>query len=314
MKKFTKGALITTLVFVILGFTLCAVGVGIGFHYTSIPKMISDGVFNISSGWKNWSEAWHWNDWDDDWESWDNGSTEAFDFTKEECADIENLKMLVECGVVEIEEAKENQGIHVEVKYRKENTKRDISVKVDGNTLCIEESGSNKLVYNDNVHVVVQLPADMEFQEIELNNSAGEITVNHALHAENVSMIVGAGESVIDGELQISGTLYAQVDAGEIDFGKISAKKIELNAGVGEIDVEKASADEVLLECGVGELNVTLDGREEDYSYQIDCGIGEVEIADRSYSGLGTTKEISGGSKMVDIDCGVGEINVEFTK
>lgn len=314
MKKFTKGALITVLVFVILGFTLCAVGVGIGFHYTSIPKMISDGVFNIGTGWKNWSEAWHWNDWDDDWESWGNGTTEAFDFSKEECVNIENMKLLVECGIVEIEEARENQGIHVEVKYRKENSKRDISVKVDGNTLCIEENGSKKLLNNDNVRIVVQLPSDMAFKEIELNNSAGEITVNHALHAEDVSIIVGAGESVINEALQISGTLYAEVDAGEIDFAKINAGKIELNAGVGEIDVEKASADEVILDCGVGELNVTLEGSEEDYSYQIDCGVGEVEIADRSYSGLGTTKEISSGSKMVDIDCGVGEINVDFTR
>ncbi len=314
MKKFTKGALITVLVFVILGFMLCAVGIGMGFHYTSIPKMISNGEFNIGSGWKNWCEAWRWNDWDDDWESWGNGTTESFDFSKEECAGIQNLKLLVECGIVEIEEARGEQEIHVEVKYRKQNTKRDISVKIDGNILCIEENASKRLSYNDNVRIVVQIPADMKFKEIELNNSAGEVMVNHALYAEDVSIIVGAGESVINETLQISGTLYAEVDAGEIDFAKINAKKIELNAGVGEIDVEKASADEVVLDCGVGEINITVEGDEEDYSYQIDCGIGEVEIADRSYSGLGTTKGISGGSKIMDIDCGVGEINVDFTR
>ena len=314
MKKFTKGALITVLVFVILGVTLCAVGIGIGFRYTSIPQMIRDGVFNIGPGWEHWSDIWDWNDWDDDWGSWSNGTTETFDFSKEECADIQKLKLLIECGIVEVEETGENQGIHVEVKYRKENSKRDITVNKDGNTLWIEENGSGKLLTNDNVRIVIQIPSNMEFKEIELDNSAGEITVNHALYAENVSIIVGAGESVINKELQISGTLYAEVAAGEIDFAKINAGKIELNAGVGEIDVEKASADEVILECGVGELDVTLEGSKEDYSYKIDCGIGEVEIAGRSYSGLGTTKEISGGSKTVDIDCGVGEINVDFTR
>lgn len=312
MKKFTKGALITVLVFAILGFTLCAVGVGIGFHYTSIPKMISDGVFSI--GGDNWSDAWKWNDWDDDWETWGTQHTVFYDFSQEECADIQNLKLLVECGIVEIEEAGENEGIHVEVKYRKENSNRDIGVNMDGNTLKIEENGSEKLWNNDNVRVLIQIPADMEFKEVALDNSAGQITVNHALRAENISIIVGAGESVINKELQLSGTLYAEVDAGEIDFAKVNAGKIALHAGVGEIDVEKAGAEEVILECGVGELNITLEGTEADYSYQIDCGIGEVGIADTTYSGLGTTREVKNGDRTVDIACGVGEINVDFTK
>lgn len=300
MKRFTKGALITVLVFAILGFTLCAVGAGIGFHYTSIPKMISDGVFSIRNSVDNWSGAWSW--------------TEFYDFSKEECADIQNLTLQIEGGIVEIEEAGENDGIHVEVKYRKENSNRDIDVNLNGNTLKIEENGFKKLWNNENVRVLIQIPSDMEWGEVVLDNSAGEITVNHALRAENISIMAGAGKGEINKELQVSGTLYAEVDAGEIDFVKVNAGKIELHAGVGEIDVEKAGADEVILECGVGELNVTLEGREEDYSYQIDCGIGEVEIADRSYSGLGTTKEVKKGDKTVDIDCGVGEINVDFTK
>lgn len=317
MKKFTKGALITVLVFTVLGFILCAVGAGIGFHYTSIPKMINEGVFNIGTGhWgTHWNKVWNWDDaWNSDFESWNDAVTEKYDFSIEECADIKNLNLVVDYSSVEIEEAGNQQGIHVEVKYRKENSKRDISVSKEGNTLKIEENGYAKLLNNDSVYISVQIPADMEFEEVQLENPAGEIKVDHALHAKNISVIVGAGECVINKELQIAGTVYAQVDAGEIDFARINAEKIELNTGVGEIDVEKAAADEVILDCGVGELNITLDGRETDYSYNIDCGVGEVTVGGSNYSGLGTTRKVEGGSRKVDISCGVGEITVDFTK
>lgn len=316
MKKFTKGALIIALVFMVFGFTLCAVGAGIGFHYSTIPEMISKGVFQLNFGnWsEHWNNAWSWNNWDDDWESWIDGTTEKYDFSTDECADIQNLKLIGECGTIEVEEAKENQGIHVEVTYRKANTKRKVNVEKNGTTLEIEDKSSWGLVNNDNVHISIQIPKNMEFEKVELENSAGEITLNHALNAKEFSVVVGAGECVIKKDLQVSGKLYAEVDAGEIDFAKVSAEKIELNAGVGEIDVEYASADEVILDCGVGSLSVTLAGTEEDYSYGIDCGVGDVEIGHSSYSGLGTTKNISGGSKKVEIDCGVGEVSVDFKK
>lgn len=315
MKKFTKGALIAALIFMILGFTLCAVGAGIGFHYSSIPKMISEGVFNIGpEDFDHWNSAWSWNDWDDDWENWSDGTTEEYEFTEEECADIQNLKLIADCGMIEVEETTENQGIHVEVVYRKANTNRKVDVAKNGTTLEIKDKSSWGLGNNDNIHISVQIPKNMEFEEVYLENSAGEVTLNHALSVKNFSVVVGAGECVIKKDLQVSGKLYAEVDAGEIDFAKVSAEKIELDAGVGEIDIEYASADEVTLDCGVGELNITLEGTEEDYSYGIDCGVGDVQIGNSSYSGLGTTKNISGGSKTVDIDCGVGEVSVDFKK
>lgn len=325
MKKFTKGALITVLVLVILGSGLCATAAGIGFHYTSIPKMISEGIFTIgpnfgnfskwSQKWsENWNESWNGNDWDDDWESWNVGNTQEYDFSAEDCANIKNLKLSVECGIVDIEEVSASQGIHIEVKYKKENSKRTINVNNSENTLEIKEKDAKKLVTNDNVHVLLQIPKDMTFETVELKNSAGEVNVDYALKVNDFSAIVGAGDCTINKDLQVSGKLYAEVDAGEIDFSNINAEKLELNAGVGEINVDYADAKEVTLDCGVGDIDITLAGNQKDYSYSIDCGVGDVEVGDSDYSGLGATKEIKGGAKTVDIDCGVGDITVDFEK
>lgn len=310
MKKFTKGALITVLVLVILGCTLCVIGAVVGFRYSSIPQMIREGKFNIGpddiwDGWDGWNS----------WESWENGEKGEFVFSQKDSAFINNLDINVDSGMLVIEEGAKNQGIHVEVMYRKENSKRDIKVEKEKDTLKISENGYSKLFQNDEVRVVVQVPADKEYKDVDLKNSAGEITIDYVMNAENVNIDVGAGECAFYKELQISDTLYAKVDAGEIDFAKISAGKLELNAGIGEISAETADAEEVILDCGVGELNVTLQGTEADYNYNIDCGVGEVEVDGKSYSGLGASKEFNyGGSRSMDISCGVGEINVEFAK
>lgn len=344
MKKFTKGALITSLVLAVLGFTLCAVGAGIGFHYTSIPRLVNSGMFRLDwNGWDNFWDSWDdaWDSWDDAWDSfgdtwddfgeetddltdswgsWSNRSVEAFDYSRGECADIQNLELLINVGTVRIEEVPEEQGIHIEVQYQKKDSQREIRVSQEDGTLKIEEEElswkqinaiSNN---NDKVRVILQIPADMEFEKIAVENSSGDIMIARELRAKEIHVIVDAGEVEAERELQASEKLYAEVDAGEIDFAGISAKQLELVSGVGEISVERASAEEIILEGGVGELSVTLVGQEADYSYTVNCGIGEVEIGNRSYSGLGTTKEISGGSKTVDINCGIGEVDVDFTR
>ena len=321
MKKFTKGALIVTLVFVILGCVLCAVGAGIGFRYSSIPQMIRDGGFEIGSHFRNWGQNWknwdhdfnHWGDWDDNSNSWSNGTTKEFDFSQEECSNIKNLNLDVDYGTVQIEETQENQGIHVEVKYRKSNTRRKINVAMEGNTLKVVEDSHKKIINNDNTRVTIQIPAGMNFTDVNLSNSAGEIILNREISAENLSITVGAGTCQTDAKLTAAKKLYAEAGVGEIELSQVEAGKMELKTGVGAIDVERAAADEMILNSGVGSIEVMAEGTESDYNYRISCGIGEVEIGESTYSGLGSTKEVRGqGNKTIDIDCGVGEVSVEF--
>lgn len=306
MKKFTKGALITALVFVILGFTLCVAGAGIGFHYSSIVEMIRNGELSIGP-----EDFFDWGDWEEE----NSAETKQYAFTENESSLISNLDIEVESGSVIIKETEKNQGIKVEVKYRKENSKRNINVSTENDTLKIEESGhKNFFNYNDDVCIILYIPAGSEFADIGLRNSAGEITIESELKTENFSIIVDAGECSVCNKLQVSGTLYAEVGAGEIDFDEIEAQKLELDCGVGEIDIAQATAENVALDCGVGEISIVLNAAEEDYSYNVDCGVGEVTVGGSNYSGLGTTKEIQGGRNKMDISCGVGEVTVEFIK
>lgn len=69
------------------------------------------------------------------------------------------------------------------------------------------------------------------------------------------------------------------------------------------------------MECGMGEIEFHVLGKESDYSYQMKCGIGTIEVGDSSYSGLAGEKKIKNpGSKKMDVECGMGSIFVHFSE
>ena len=66
-------------------------------------------------------------------------------------------------------------------------------------------------------------------------------------------------------------------------------------------------------DCGVGEIDINLKGQEEDYDYEVSCGVGDVKIGSHSYSALGNDKNIDNNAdNTITLDCGVGQIRVMF--
>ena len=68
-------------------------------------------------------------------------------------------------------------------------------------------------------------------------------------------------------------------------------------------------------ECGLGELDLTLTGTQEDYNYDLECGVGNLDVGSDSYSGLGREKSISnkGADRKLNLECGMGNISVDFS-
>ena len=67
------------------------------------------------------------------------------------------------------------------------------------------------------------------------------------------------------------------------------------------------------IECGIGQINLTMDGCEDDYNYDISCGVGEIVCGDRRYSGIGHDDYVNNGAgKEMSLECGIGQINIAF--
>ena len=111
-------------------------------------------------------------------------------------------------------------------------------------------------------------------------------------------------------------TVSLGVDAVEFcGYGNITAAKCDLQVGAGTIDIDQIDVQKLNADCGAGEIDMVVTGKEKDYNYDLSCGMGEINLEDSEYSGIGIEKNISneGARKDMVLECGMGEIDVEFT-
>ena len=107
-----------------------------------------------------------------------------------------------------------------------------------------------------------------------------------------------------------------EVGAGEFSgYGNIAAAYCDLQVGAGTIDIDQLDVQKLNADCGAGEIDMVVTGKEKDYNYDLSCGMGEIDLENSEYSGLGIEKTISneGAQKDMVLECGMGEIDVEFT-
>ena len=70
---------------------------------------------------------------------------------------------------------------------------------------------------------------------------------------------------------------------------------------------------EVDIDCGAGSVTLNLEGKVEDYNYELECGIGSIDIGGSSYSGLSSSHSVdNGAARIISADCGMGAISLRF--
>ncbi|MDD2979488.1 MAG: DUF4097 family beta strand repeat-containing protein [Hespellia sp.] len=104
------------------------------------------------------------------------------------------------------------------------------------------------------------------------------------------------------------------IGAGVLSVEAIQAKELDIEVGAGEATVKSCKADELSADCGAGQMTVNVVGSENDYDYDIQCGIGEINIGGGKYSGLGVDQYMDNdAAREMDIQCGVGQVYITFT-
>lgn len=176
---------------------------------------------------------------------------------------------------------------------------------------------------------------EQHFQNIEnldLNMGVGELTVCYGSGKDFVLRSVGTGKFFCE---QNGTTLKVNSKKAQYFFGiNISSfdrskdvaivlevpkgtdiRKLKAQVGVGTLTVNGLQVEELDGECGIGSIYLNLVGSEKDYDYSLECGMGNISLGDRDFSGLGSGQEISNGSdKKFTLKCGMGEIEVDFEK
>ena len=310
MKKFTKGMLIAAGIFAAAGIGLTAAGGVMGASMSELT-----GVNSL----KRILWMTEWDDDHDDYDDIDDIDDDDDDY--EDRVEHDGMEHSAEVGQKNMEPAavgneSATDGIVYQLKYQP--TKLDIELKYDelileeGDSFCVrvyDDNGKNVTVKESSDtlkvrstkklsktrKVCISYPEDVKLQELEIEMGAGTVYLNRDIETEKLSVEMGAGE--FDSK------------------NPVTAEEADLEIGTGSMTFADLSAKKISGECGLGELDLTLTGTQEDYNYDLECGVGNLDVGSDSYSGLGREKTISnkGADRKLDLECGMGNISVDFS-
>ena len=302
MKKFTKGMLIAAGIFAAAGIGMTAAGGVMGASMSELT-----GVNSLKR------ILWM-TEWDDDHDDYD-------DIDDDDYVDHDGMEYSAEVGQKNMEPAavgneSSTDGTVYQLKYQP--TKLDIELKYDelileeGDSFCVrvyDDNGKNVTVKESSDtlkvrstkklsktrKVYISYPKDVKLQELEIEMGAGTVYLNRDIETEKLSVEMGAGE--FDSK------------------NPVTAKEADLEIGTGSMTFADLSAKKISGECGLGELDITMTGTQEDYNYDLECGVGNLNVGSDSYSGLGREKSISntGADRKLNLECGMGNVSVDFS-
>ena len=304
MKKFTKGMLIAAGIFAAAGIGLTAAGGVMGASMSELT-----GVNSLK-------RILRMTEWDDDHDDYDD-----IDDDDDDRVEHDGMEHSAEMGQKNMEPAavgneSATDGIVYQLKYQP--TKLDIELKYDelileeGDSFCVrvyDDNGKNVTVKESSDtlkvrstkklsktrKVCISYPEDVKLQELEIEMGAGTVYLNRDIETEKLSVEMGAGE--FDSK------------------NPVTAEEADLEIGTGSMTFADLSAKKISGECGLGELDLTMTGTQEDYNYDLECGVGNLDVGSDSYSGLGREKSISnkGADRKLNLECGMGNISVDFS-
>lgn len=299
MKKFTKGMLIAAGVFGAVGIGLTAAGGVMGASLSELK-----GVESIRKVlWKEHvvPEHGYIEDTSDDTHDMDEPDH------MNDHHDAENVEVKsgndADCTVYQLKYRPTE--LDIELKYDELNLEEgdSFSVKVyndDGNNVTVKESADTLKVKSADRKskvrkVCIFYPKDVKLNKLDIEMGAGSVYINREVQADELEVEMGAGEFEAN--------------------ASVTAREADLQIGTGSMTFTDLSAEKTDGECGLGELALTMTGGQEDYNYDLECGIGNMNVGSESYSGLGREKNISntGADRKLDLECGMGNVSVSFS-
>ena len=285
MKKGTKGMLIAVGAFAVAGVGFCIGGISVaavetgGNVFDQAGQLLQDNDYPLA-GLIHWGNAQYHSS-DIDWDALD-GNTVDMDFASDLEISLKYDELLIQ----------EYDGDKIRVNVAND-AKNDVVVKETSGKITITDTRSGNVKKKKQIKVIV--PSGKDFDTVSLGVDMGTIDLECDLKVQELSVEVGAGE--------FSG------------YGNITAAYCDLQVGAGTIDIDQLDIQKLNADCSAGEIDMVVTGKEKDYNYDLSCGMGEINLEDSEYSGIGIEKNIynEGARKDMVLECGMGEIDVEFT-
>lgn len=187
-----------------------------------------------------------------------------------------------------------------------ETNLKHLQVKEKDGLLAIEETKKIHGNYNGAV-LTVYIPSGTVFDNTSLTTGAGRLTIE-SLSSERLDFNLGAGEVTIT-SLIAEKSADIEGGAGKITISGGALNDLDMEMGVGQLNLTSALTGHCRLDLGIGESNIILIGSKNDYTLELEKGIGSISVDGKAVSDFCCSEN---GRNRVEINGGIGAINVEF--
>lgn len=351
MKKFTKICLIASLILILIGGSICAIGAAAG-GWRLVNNIGQHGrwwnvVDRIAYAY-NWDHYYDWHSGWDDWEDWKEASE---NINREISQEIHSeLSGLGEEISSDINNELKNSGISHFYKSQSINEEysdtgiakseiTEIEVNIGGAALYINESDSDTFgirkegtgeynIYTSQGRIYLEGNKNNRVrrsnnEKVYLSipkdmkfdymelNVGGGYIGAPYLNADEMELTVGAG--LIEVEQIESRDLSVDVGAGKVTLENVNAVEMDVSVGVGHAYVEGTITEKLEAECGMGAVELKLRGEEKDFNYDLECTAGGIQIGNKTYGALANDRYINNNAaKECSLQCSMGGIQVSF--
>lgn len=320
MNRFVKGSLITAGILMAAGIVFCLISAAIGgssmFYSIKNDVYLDKGLEKVGNSLENIADNVVGGRWYNGWGSKNptyltvNDKRVKDEIWEEQIPieDIRNLSLELGAGEFYIREKESADGM---VDIRIEGV-GGCNYRVKDKTLHVEgftgiKTFGTKL--NQNI-LTLTFPADTSFREVDVEVGAGTMEIA-SVKAEELSAQIGAGELMMN-QMEAK-DLSVEIGAGRLAASNMYAQEVSLVVGMGECLYGGTVVNELEAECDMGNMELSLDGKESDYNYELECAAGNIDINDNTISALASERKIhNGASKNIELTCNMGNISIRF--
>ena len=290
MKRFVKICAITGLILLLLGLGITAVSAAMGGRYTnSLPSRLASRVWHNHMPWLvRWGDdrADAWDDWDgwDAWDDWD--ASDDWD-NPDDPDDTDRSR-----GPSQIKTVSDPSYAQA----------RKLDVDIDKGVIrVLEKEGISQIQVNvQDTYNRTQCYMD-EFT-LKVKRESGRSRGNEA---PRIEILIPAGYEL--------DKLSLDMGTAECTVLGVTVSKLEIDTGVGAITFSGTVNGDVEIETGVGDVTLNLTGSQDGYNYQVECGVGSIDVGAEHYTMLSHETHINNKAPYtMELECGVGNIAVNF--
>ena len=208
--------------------------------------------------------------------------------------------------------------LNIDVVYTNLIIKTGESLKIETNNsnikcleknrlLKIEEKEHNWFWQNNEGDLIIYLPENLEFKEVEIDAGAGKISIEN-LQTQKLDLNLGAGETKVK-NLTVTKDCEIESGTGVTNIEDSLINNMDLKLGVGEVNLATLLKGKNDIDAGIGSLNITLQGGKENYKMKAEKGLGQIDIDGNN---LSSSQTFGNGENYIEIDGGIGNIKVDF--